>query len=100
MDHPSWELVAEVSEVADRDVGALLLDADADELRATRNSQLVTFCLSLLVLDAIERLGIAPAACAGHSLGEYSALVASGALGFEDGARLVVERGEAMQAAS
>jgi len=100
VDHPSWELVSDVSEVAGRDVATLLLDADAEELRATRNSQLVTFTLSLVVLDAIERLGIAPSACAGHSLGEYTALVASGALGFEDGARLVVERGEAMQAAS
>lgn len=99
-DHPSWELVDDVSEAAGRDVSALLLDAGAEELRATRNSQLVTFTLSLLVLDAIERVGIAPSACAGHSLGEYSALVAAGALGFEDGVRLVVERGEAMQAAA
>lgn len=100
VNHPSWELVADVSEVAGRDVGRLLLDADAAELVATRNAQLVTFTLSLLVLDAIERLGIAPSACAGHSLGEYSALVASGALAFEDGVRLVVERGEAMQDAA
>ncbi|MGH9131841.1 MAG: ACP S-malonyltransferase [Acidimicrobiales bacterium] len=100
LDHPSWELVHEVSEAAGRDVASLLLDADADELRATRNAQLATFTLSLLVLDAIERLGIAPSAVAGHSLGEYSALVASGALGFEDGVKLVVERSEAMQAAA
>jgi [acyl-carrier-protein] S-malonyltransferase len=100
VDHPSWELVRDVSGVAGRDVEALLLDADAAVLRATRNSQLATFTLSLLVLDAIERLGIAPSECAGHSLGEYSALVASGAIGFEDGVRLVVERSEAMQAAA
>lgn len=100
VDHPSWELVGDVSEVAGRDVALLLLGAGAEELRATHNAQLVTFSLSLLVLDAIERLGIAPTACAGHSLGEYSALVASGALSFEDGVRLVVERGEAMQAAA
>ncbi len=100
MDHPSWELVHDVSEASGRDVEALLLHADATELLATRNAQLATFTLSLLVLDAIERLGIAPSACAGHSLGEYSALVASGALGFEDGVKLVVERSEAMQAAA
>ncbi|MGH9075690.1 MAG: ACP S-malonyltransferase, partial [Acidimicrobiales bacterium] len=100
VDHPSWELVADVADLAGRDVAALLLDAGSEELRATRNSQLVTFTLSLLVLDAIERVGISPSACAGHSLGEYSALVASGALGFEDSVRLVVERGEAMQAAA
>lgn len=100
LEHPSWELVHDVSEAAGRDVEALLVYADAEELRATRNAQLATFTLSLLVLDAIERLGIAPSACAGHSLGEYSALVASGALGFEDGVKLVVERSEAMQAAA
>ena len=48
------------------------------------------------MLDAVERIGLAPAACAGHSLGEYTALVASGALGFEHGIQLVVARGEAM----
>ena len=99
-EHPSWELVGEVSDAAGRDVAHLLLDADADELRATRNSQLATFSLSLVVLDAVERLGLAPEACAGHSLGEYTALVAGAALSLEDGVHLVVERGEAMQVAA
>jgi len=99
-EHPSWELVGEVSETAGRDVAHLLLHAEADELRATRNAQLATFTLSLVVLDAVERLGLAPAACAGHSLGEYTALVAGAALSLEDGVRLVVERGDAMQHAA
>ena len=55
---------------------------------------------SLVVLDAVERLGIAPSACAGHSLGEYTALVASGAISFEDGIRMVIARGEAMNRAA
>jgi [acyl-carrier-protein] S-malonyltransferase len=99
-DHESWELVAEASEVAGRDVERLLLDADADELRHTRNSQLATYVLSLVVLDAVERLGVEPDALAGHSLGEYTALTASGSLDFADGVRLVVERGDAMQVAA
>lgn len=98
--HPSWELVTEASEVAERDVGALLLDADAEELKQTRNAQLATFVLSMVVLDAVERLGVEPFVHAGHSLGEYSALVASGAVSFADGVRLVTERGNAMQAAA
>jgi [acyl-carrier-protein] S-malonyltransferase len=89
-------LVDEASDIAGRDVGALLCDADADELRDTRNAQLTTFVSSLMVLDAVERLGIAPAYCAGHSLGEYTALTATGALGFDDGIRLVGERSAAM----
>jgi len=96
VDHESWELVAEASSLASRDIGALLLDADAEELKDTRNAQLTTFVLSLMVLDAVERLGIEPSYCAGHSLGEYTALTATGALGFDDGVRLVVERAAAM----
>src|SRR6266540_2523038 len=95
-DHESWELVEEASELAERDVARLLLDADAEELRDTRNAQLTTYVSSLIVLDATERLGIDPSVCAGHSLGEYTALTATGALGFDDGVRLVTERAEAM----
>jgi [acyl-carrier-protein] S-malonyltransferase len=99
-DHESWELVEEASiisvEVGDRDVARLLLDADADELRDTRHAQLTTFVSSLMVLDAVERLGIEPSFCAGHSLGEYTALTATGALGFSDGVRLVIARADAM----
>ena len=50
-DHESWELVDEASDVAQRDVAKLLCDADADELRDTRNAQLTTFVSSLMVLD-------------------------------------------------
>ena len=97
--HDSWELVDEASDVAGRDVGSLLLDADAEVLKDTRNAQLTTFVSSLMVLDAVERLGIEPSFCAGHSLGEYTALTATGALSFEDGVRLVVERADAMHEA-
>ncbi len=99
-DHPSWELVDEASTVAGRDVAHLLLEAEADELRETRNAQLATFVTSLVVLDAVERLGVDPARVAGHSLGEYTALTAAGVLGFADGVRLVAERGDAMQVAA
>ncbi|HZB40313.1 MAG TPA: ACP S-malonyltransferase [Ilumatobacter sp.] len=98
-DHESWELVDEASEVAGRDVGKLLLDADADELKDTRNAQLTTFVSSLMVLDAVERLGIDANYCAGHSLGEYTALAATGALGFQEGVQLVSERAAAMHEA-
>lgn len=100
VDHPSWELVAEASEASGRDVSQLLLQADAEELRQTRNSQLATYVTSMIVLDAVERTGVEPAFHAGHSLGEYSALTAAGTLSFADGVRLVTERGDAMQAAA
>jgi [acyl-carrier-protein] S-malonyltransferase len=102
---PSWSVVDQLSEETGRDLAALLTGADAETLRSTRNAQIATFTLSLVILDAIRRVGIATgaetvAAVAGHSLGEYTALVAAGALTAADGARLVRERGEAMQAAA
>ncbi|MGH9030260.1 MAG: ACP S-malonyltransferase [Acidimicrobiales bacterium] len=100
VEHPSWEVVGEASEIAGRDLARLLLESDQEELTLTANAQLATFALSLVVLDAIERVGVEPTLCAGHSLGEYTALAASGALGFEDGVKLVVERGEAMHHAA
>jgi [acyl-carrier-protein] S-malonyltransferase len=96
VDHESWELVDEASDVAGRDVGALLLDADADDLRDTRNAQLTTFVSSLMVLDAVQRLGVEASFCAGHSLGEYTALAATGALGYGEGIGLVTARADAM----
>jgi [acyl-carrier-protein] S-malonyltransferase len=99
-EHPSWEVVDDAGEAAGRDVARLLLDASFAELTETRNAQLATFTFSMVVLDAVERLGIEPTVVGGHSLGEYSALAASGAVGFEDAVKVVAERGEAMQAAA
>jgi [acyl-carrier-protein] S-malonyltransferase len=98
--HESWELVDDASAVAGRDLSHLLLHADADELKLPRNTQLATFLLSMVVLDAVERTGLEPAVAAGHSLGEYTALTATGSLSFDDGVRIVAERGEAMQLAA
>ena len=100
VDTPSWRVVDQLSSVLGRDLGKLLIDADGATLRETRNAQAATFALSLMVLDRLREGGLEPAAVAGHSLGEYTALVAVGTLSVEDGMRLVGERGEAMQAAS
>jgi [acyl-carrier-protein] S-malonyltransferase len=99
-DHPSWDLVAEGSEAAGRDLSRLLLDAGSDELTETHNAQLATYLLSMVVLDALERVGIEPSLLAGHSVGEYAALTGAGAFDFDDGVRLVAERGEAMRVAA
>lgn len=105
-DHPSWSVVARMSDVVGRDMGALLLEPDPGTLRATRNAQLATYTLSMVALDAARRgplAALAPqavAAFAGHSLGEYTALAAAGALTPEQAAVLVQARGEAMQAAA
>ncbi len=96
VDHPSFELAHLAGDILSRDIPGLLLSADETELKQTENSQIATFVLSLITLDAIERLGLEPTMVAGHSLGEYTALTATGALSFEDGVRLVGERGAAM----
>lgn len=100
VDHPSWALVAEIGTATGQDVARLLLDADADELRRTEHAQLATYALSLVVHDAVTRLGVRCGIAAGHSLGEYSALTAVGAVALADGARLVAERGDAMREAT
>ena len=62
VDHPSWELVVEASATSGRDLAALLLTADDDELKQTRNAQLATFMTSMMVFDAVQRVGVDAAA--------------------------------------
>ena len=94
---PAWEFVDQASEAAGRDVGHLLLHADAEELVQTRNAQLGTFVHSMVVLESLRSRGVAPDIVAGHSLGELSALCAAGVLSYPDAVRLVAARGDAMQ---
>lgn len=99
----SWALVAALAELTGRDVAELLLHADAATLRRTDNAQLATFALEMVVLAELVAAGLPVdrvAGCAGHSLGEYSALVAAGVLALADAARVVRVRAEAMVAAA
>lgn len=74
----------------------IMFDGSADDLRQTRVTQPAVFIHSVILAKTLD---IKPDAVAGHSLGEFSALVAAGALSFEEGLRLVAKRAEAMQAA-
>lgn len=98
---PGWAHVEAASELLGRDLGRLLVEADAEELRRTADAQLATFLLGLVALEAVRPLltGSSVVGVAGHSLGEYAALVATGALTPAEGTRLVAERGAAMQTA-
>lgn len=94
-----WSLAEVASDLLGRNVGRLLLEADAEELRPTREAQVTTFLLSLMVWETLHDLpGVA--VVAGHSLGEYTALVAAGVLTIDDGLMLVGARGAAMQEAA
>lgn len=95
-----------VFEAADRALGfalsSLCFEGPADELTRTVNAQPAIMTTSLACLAAALEAGALterPAAMAGHSLGEYTAIVAAGALSLDDGLRLVRERGRLMQEA-
>jgi len=95
-----WDQVARISEVSGLDVQYLLTAAGDDEVVRTDRAQLATFALSVVsYLELVDR-GVRPRYLLGHSLGEFSALVASGLLGIEDGARLIAVRGAAMAKAA
>lgn len=93
-----------VFEAADEALGErlskLCFEGPEDELALTANTQPAILTVSIAALRVLEaRHGIVPAVALGHSLGEFSALVAVGALDFADAVRLVRLRGQAMQEA-
>ncbi|HYE59358.1 MAG TPA: ACP S-malonyltransferase [Rhodothermales bacterium] len=84
------------NEVLGFDLTGLMFGDDAEALRQTDVTQPALYAHSLAAMAVLEARGEQPDAAAGHSLGEYSALAASGALSFEDGLRLVRLRGQLM----
>lgn len=72
----------------------IMFEGSADDLKQTKVTQPAVFLHSVILAKV---LGVKPDAVAGHSLGEFSALVVAGALSFEDGLRLVAKRAIAMQ---
>ena len=92
-----------VFEEADEALGfplsALCFEGPEDALKLTANTQPALLTVSVAALAVLMEAGIAPDLVAGHSLGEYSALVAAGSLRFADAVRLVRKRGQYMQEA-
>jgi len=85
---------------ADIDLRRLLTSADDDELRLTQNAQPALTFVGIALTMLLRRRGVEPAAAAGHSVGEYAALAASGAVGAPQVIKAVVERGKAMAEAA
>jgi [acyl-carrier-protein] S-malonyltransferase len=83
-------------EVSGLPVARLALDGPIEELTATEIAQPALFALSLALNEVAGELALGPRLVAGHSLGDYTAAVAAGALGLEDGMRLVAKRGRLM----
>lgn len=91
---------SEASDALGQDLWALVTAGPADLLNQTINTQPAMLAADIAVWRVWRAVGgVQPALLAGHSLGEYAALVAAGALGFSDAIRLVRFRAEAMQAA-
>jgi [acyl-carrier-protein] S-malonyltransferase len=76
----------------------LCFEGPDEALASTDNTQPAIFTVSVIAWRLLEERGLRPDAVAGHSLGEYSALVAAGVMSFEDGLRTVRRRGELMAA--
>ena len=90
---------AEASDALGLDVARLCFEGPEAALQLTANTQPAILTASVAVARALGERGIAPAIAAGHSLGEYAALVVAGALAFRDAVRVVRHRGEFMQEA-
>ncbi|MGD0435733.1 MAG: ACP S-malonyltransferase [Bryobacteraceae bacterium] len=93
----------QIFDTADRALGfsltQLCFEGPAEALQLTENTQPALLTVSIAALRVLENEGLKPDYLAGHSLGEYSALVAGGSLDFSDAVRLVRKRGRYMQEA-
>lgn len=96
-DSRARELFSRASEILGFDISAIMFSGSAEDLRATAVTQPAVFLHSVITALCME--DFKPEMTAGHSLGEFSALVAAGALEFEDALRLVAVRADAMQKA-
>jgi [acyl-carrier-protein] S-malonyltransferase len=96
--HPELyeKYLSQADEISGLPIQQYSLEGPIESLTETNAAQPALFALSLAVADAARSAGLEPSFVAGHSLGEYTAAVASGALSVEDGMRLVSERGRLM----
>ena len=91
--------LAQADEISGLPIRQYSLEGPIESLTETNVAQPALFALSLALNQVAREAGLQPDFVAGHSLGEYTAAVASGALSFEDGMRLVSERGRLMAGA-
>jgi len=95
--HPkARRLLEEADDVLGFSLSRILFEGPEEDLKATQNTQPALFVTSQLAALVLAEAGVTADFAAGHSLGEYSALAAMGALSFADGLRLVRLRGELM----
>jgi len=92
-------IFSQADEILGFELSDLCFKGPEEELRKTHNAQPAILTVSVAALTVLQNYGVTPDASAGHSLGEFSALVASGVLTFEQAVKLVRVRGELMDQA-
>ncbi|MFB3895450.1 MAG: ACP S-malonyltransferase [bacterium] len=101
--YDSFPIAREIFDQANQELGfsltELCFSGPEDKLKQTINAQPALFTVGYIAYRLLGEQGINPAVVAGHSLGEYTALVAAGVFDFETGLKLVAERGKLMQSA-
>jgi [acyl-carrier-protein] S-malonyltransferase len=95
--HDAQELFEKANDLLGFSITDIMFEGSDDELKQTKVTQPAVFLHSVVLAKTMENFS--PSMVAGHSLGELSALVAAGALSFEDGLKLVAKRAAAMQKA-
>ncbi|MCM1327931.1 MAG: ACP S-malonyltransferase [Ruminococcus sp.] len=98
--YPQIDVYARASEIVGFDIAEKINNSTEDELAKTVYSQPAIMATSLVAFEAMKINGVEFSAVAGHSLGEYAAMVASGVLSFEDGFKVIKARAAAMQKAA
>jgi [acyl-carrier-protein] S-malonyltransferase len=93
------EVFEEADAALEFPISKLCFEGPEDQLKLTENTQPALLTVSVAALSVLTEKGLKPEVVAGHSLGEYPALVAAGALKFADAVRLVRNRGRYMQEA-
>jgi len=94
------QVFAEANDALDFDLARLCFEGPEEDLKLTANTQPAILAMSIAALRVLQaETGLQPGVAAGHSLGEYSALVCAGALSFTDAVRTVRQRGKFMQEA-
>ncbi len=87
------EVFEKSNKILGKDITHLCFNGSMEELTSTENNQVAIVTVSIAILEVIKSYGIKPMAMAGLSLGEYSALVGSGVVTFEEGLDIVRKRG-------
>ncbi|MFW6035956.1 MAG: ACP S-malonyltransferase [Halothermotrichaceae bacterium] len=95
----AYEMMIKAGDILGMDLMDICINGPEEVLNNTRNTQPAIFTISMIINRILLKKGIKPDTVAGHSLGEYSALCAAGVFSFEDGLKLVRQRGILMDEA-